>query len=159
MNPWIWQVVVIGGALLLVPAALLLLSLRWGRAAFEADYPHDVRDAMAWILGPAFILSLLSAVLFTTWAWIQDDPSRGYLSAYGVALGVVGMFCLIDLLIVDWLMICWWRPSWVLLPGTADAAGWGDYGYHVRAQFSVKGLSALFGIPAVLAATALLLPH
>ncbi|BBZ05425.1 hypothetical protein MCHIJ_48620 [Mycolicibacterium chitae] len=169
MGSWLWHALVFGGGSLLIPTAILLVCLRWARPAFADDYPPDIQSRMppftrterrlSWVLGPAFILTLLAAVLWTTWSWLDADPARGLLSAYGMALGTAALFCLVDLVLVDWLIICRWRPSWVIIPGTADAAGWGDYGFHLRAQFSGKGLLALFGLPAAVAAVAVLLPR
>ena len=28
------------------------------------------------------------------------------------------IFNLVDLLILDWLIVCWFKPRWVILPGT-----------------------------------------
>ncbi|WP_344783351.1 hypothetical protein [Gordonia caeni] len=41
-----------------------------------------------------------------------------------------------------------------MIPGTQDCAGWGDYGFHLRAQLSPKGLAALLLLPAAIAGVA-----
>lgn len=143
---------------------VLLACLRWGCAGLASDYPEDIQAAMppftrkekvrGAILAGLFLLSLLAVVFFASWMWIHDDPSRGFLSAYGMALASMAVACLLDILIVDWLIICLWRPNWVVIPDTEDCTGWGDYRFHVKAQFTPAALIALFAIPAVLAGIA-----
>jgi hypothetical protein len=167
MRDWLIHLFTTGLLTLLAPTAILLVSLRWGRAAFDTDYPPDIQAEMppfsrrdtvrAWILGPAFILTLLGACFYTAWSWLDADPARTYLDAFGMAFGTFALFALIDLLIIDWLVICFWRPHWVMIPGTENCAGWGDYAFHVKAQFGPKGIVALIGLPAVLAGVATLL--
>lgn len=149
---------------MIVPTVILLLSLRWGRTAFAEDYPPDIRESMpeftsadrirGWIFGPSFVLCLLASVAWTAWSWIDAASGRNYFDAYLMALATFVLFALIDLFVVDWLVICWWRPRWVVIPGTESAAGWGDYRFHVRAQLSPKGIAATFLLPAALAGIA-----
>lgn len=70
------------------------------------------------------------------------------------AFATLVAYCLIDLVIVDWIVLCWWRPSWIVVRGTEEAEGWGDYLFHVREQLSPKGLAAMFGLPLVIAGAA-----
>jgi hypothetical protein len=37
---------------------------------------------------------------------------------FAYAFGVIFLFNLVDLLILDWLIVCWFKPRWVILPGT-----------------------------------------
>lgn len=164
---WFAHVFTVGLLALIAPTALLLVSLRWGRAGFASDYPEDIQNAMpsfsraervrGAIFAAAFLITLLAAAVYVVWSWLQQDPGRGFVAAYLMAVAVVALFCAIDLVVVDWLIICWWRPDWVVIPGTEDCAGWGDYMFHVREQFSPKGIAALLLLPAVLAAVALVL--
>ena len=57
-------------------------------------------------------------------------------------------------MIIDWGVVRWWRPSWILIRGIEETEGWGDYLFRVREQLSQKGLAAMFGIPAVLGGAA-----
>lgn len=63
-------------------------------------------------------------------------------------------FSLIDLVVVDWLVICWWRPRWVVIPGTEDCEGWNDYGFHLRALLTPKGVGANLLLPGPIAVVA-----
>ncbi|GAA5063334.1 hypothetical protein [Nocardia callitridis] len=160
---------VVGTLCLLVPTVILLFSLRWGRAAFAHDYPEDIRAALpafddaevarGRVLGPVFLLALLAAVGTTTWSWLHQNPDHHYGHAYLMALATYILFALIDLIIVDWLIVCAWRPRWVMIPGTENAEGWGDYAFHLRVLLSAKALITTLAIPAVVAGIAIAIPH
>ncbi|TSD62532.1 hypothetical protein [Aeromicrobium piscarium] len=166
MSDWWIHLLGVGGLSLLVPTTVLLASLRWGWTAFAEDYPADVRARLpepsrgevraGWVLGPLFLVTLLAALLVTTATW--PPASERFASAWLMAFGVTALFCLIDMVVVDWLVICAWRPSWVVVRGTEDAEGWGDYAFHLRAQLSVKGLAVLIVLPLLFATIVYLLP-
>jgi hypothetical protein len=149
---------------LLIPTAALLVCARWGKAALAGDFPEDVRALMpdftdderrrGTLFATLFLVSLLATTFIATYSWIDGVRAAGFGQAYGMALATFVAFCLIDLVIVDWIIVCWWRPSWIVIHGTETAAGWGDYMFHVREQLSPKGLAALFGVPLVIAAVA-----
>jgi hypothetical protein len=44
--------------------------------------------------------------------------SRSFWELFAYAFGVLFIFNLVDLLILDWLIVCWFKPSWAILPGT-----------------------------------------
>lgn len=167
MGDWLRHWLGIGLPMILVPLVLLLLTLRWGRPAIASDYPEDIQAAMppftradrigGRMLGPLFLLTLVGACVYTTVTWLTADPSRGYLAAFGMALATFALFAGLDLLVVDWLVICRWRPKWVVIPGTEDCAGWGDYGFHLKEQLRPPGIAALIIVPAAIAGFALLL--
>lgn len=63
------------------------------------------------------------------------------------------LFAVLDILIVDWLIICTLRPRRLVYPGTEDCAGWHDYGFHVREQLrtrAVVGASQMYELAHVL---------
>ncbi len=156
---WWSHLLSVGGLSLLVPTAILLLCLRWGWTGLAEDYPADVRALLpdptpgeVWagrVLGPAFLLTLVGAVLVTVASW--PPAQERFVSAWLMAFGVTVLFCLIDLVVVDWLVICAWRPRWVVVRGTENAAGWGDYAFHLRAQLAPKGLAVLVVLPLLFA--------
>lgn len=160
MTEWWSHLLVTGSVLLVVPTAVLVLSLRWGWPAFEEDYPDDVRALLpeptraeklgGGVLGVAFLISLLTTLVVTTATW--PAAQTDFRAAWLMALGAVVLFCLIDLVFVDWILICTWRPAWVMPRGTESAPGWGDHGFHLRAQLAPKGLAVLAVGPLVLAA-------
>ena len=38
----------------------------------------------------------------------------------------------VDLIIMDFLIVCTLRPKWVVLPGTDGCLGYGDYFFHFK---------------------------
>jgi len=42
------------------------------------------------------------------------------------------VFNIVDLLILDWLVICTITPRFIVLPGTEGMSGYKDYGFHFR---------------------------
>ena len=66
-----------------------------------------------------------------------------------MTFAVAVMFALFDMFIIDWLVICTWRPQRLVFPGTEDCAGWRDYGFHVKEQLRPRGILALV-IPSLL---------
>jgi len=44
--------------------------------------------------------------------------SHSFWELFAYAFGVLFIFNLVDLLILDWLIVCWFKPRWVVLPGT-----------------------------------------
>jgi len=64
-------------------------------------------------------------------------------------------FNLVDLLVVDWLVICWWTPRFLVFPGTEGHPAYKDYGFHARA--SLRGTGLLVLVSATMAAVAWLM--
>lgn len=161
---WLEHFLGVALPLLLLPTVALFACAVWGRAALAGDYPADVRALMpefsaaerrrGTVLATFFLVALVGTVFVATYTWIDGAPASGFLQAYGMAFATLFAFCLIDLVILDWIVLCWWRPSWVVIPGTESAEGWGDYVFHVREQLSPTGLAAMFGLPLVIAGAA-----
>jgi hypothetical protein len=42
------------------------------------------------------------------------------------------IFNLVDLLILDWLIVCWFKPRWVILPGTEHIVIPNPYLHHFK---------------------------
>ena len=68
------------------------------------------------------------------------------LSLFLNTFGVVFIFNLVDLLLLDWLMFCFITPSFVIIPGTEGMKGYKDYGYHFRAFLKGTILSVVAGL-------------
>lgn len=84
--------------------------------------------------------------------------SGGALNFQDIALStfiIFMVFNLVDLLLIDWLLVVTIRPSFVMLPGTENLAGYGDYGYHFRAF--LKGTVGGLGLSLIVAGVAVVL--
>ena len=52
----------------------------------------------------------------------------------------------VDLLIVDWLIVCTIRPKVIVPPGTENCAGWKDYGFHFKGFLHGSVYMSLFAL-------------
>lgn len=48
------------------------------------------------------------------------------------SFGILMIFNLVDLLIIDWLIFCWITPRFVVIPSTEGMKGYKDYKIHLR---------------------------
>jgi hypothetical protein len=62
------------------------------------------------------------------------------------AFGVFFLFNLVDLLILDWLIICTFRPRWVALPGAEHIVIAKPYLQHFKGFLIGTGGSVIVGI-------------
>jgi hypothetical protein len=44
--------------------------------------------------------------------------SHFFWELFAYVFGVLFIFNVVDLLILDWLILCWFEPRWAILPGT-----------------------------------------
>jgi hypothetical protein len=128
------------------------------------DYPPDVRERfgpmserakkqrrLAGI--PVFLILVATlAVAAVRFARISGEESTFLAVLLGV-FTVLLVFNVVDLLVLDWLIFVTIRPGIVVLPGTEDAEGYGDYGFHFRAF--LKGVVGSFAASLVIAGIAL----
>ena len=62
----------------------------------------------------------------------QRPASIPAISKFAYAFGVFLIFNLVDLLIPDWLIVCWLKPHWVILAGTEHIAIPNPYLHHFK---------------------------
>jgi hypothetical protein len=126
------------GALLSVVASTYLpLLLRFNPRIFLGHYPKQIREIvppksekeqrMSILLG-LLIGAPFAAALFWRTATLK---SRSFWELFAYAF-VLFMFNLVDLLILDWLIVCWVKPHWVILPGTEHIEVPNPYLHHFK---------------------------
>jgi hypothetical protein len=124
-------------------SALLLATALINPEMLVNDYPPDIRERFGIIGTRAKRQRSVSALLFLAWTFggliltLRGAAALagGALTFWQAALTVFvlfGMFNLIDLLILDWLIFVKICPARFVLPGTAGMAGYKDYGFHFR---------------------------
>ena len=97
--------------------------------------------------GVPLILLLVGSPFTSALLWradMQAGPSFWELAAH--AFGVIFIFNLFDLLILDWLILCRFTPRWVLLPGAEHIAVPKPYYQHFKGFLSGTIVAALVGI-------------
>lgn len=140
-----------------VAAAVLLAVLAYAPYGFLHDFPDDIREAAApptpaqrragIVGGAVFMLTLLAALATPPITWGLAHPDTSWWSLSAMAVVGLAVFALVDLVIIDWLVICSLRPRVLLLTGTGHCAGWSDYGFHLRETLRPRALALfpLFG--------------
>ena len=131
--------VVRDGALLsVVVSTYLLVLLRFNPRLFLRHYPKEIREVvppksekerrMSVLLGLLIGVPLISLLLWRT----ATLESHSFWELFAYAFGVLFMFNLVDLIILDWLIVCWLEPRWVILPGTEHIAIPNPYVHHFK---------------------------
>jgi len=156
------------GAFLALVVSIYLMAMMWynPRLFFnKGDYPDDVLEmappktkaekCLAAILGIPLLLFTVAVPLAST--VILERESSGAASFWVLflnAFGVLMVFNLVDFFILDCLLFCTITPSFMVVPGTEGAAGYKDYGFHVKAHargmlWVVLGAAVIAGIVAL----------
>ena len=121
-----------------VASTYLLLLLRFNPRIFLGHYPEEIRQIVpprskkerrtALLLGMLIGAPVMSALLWRT----ATLGSRSFWDLFAYAFGVLFIFNLVDLLILDWLIVCWFRLRWAILPGTEHIAVPNPYLHHFK---------------------------
>lgn len=104
------------------------------------SFPDVIQDAVPpktvgekWltaIYGIGTILALL--VVPTAYATIYGAESYATIWVHVFAIAMI--FNVVDLVLIDWLLICLLTPKWTIVPGTENPPaynGYKDYGFHL----------------------------
>lgn len=83
---------------------------------------------MSIFLGLLIGVPFASALLWRT----ATLGSHSFWDLFAYAFGVLFIFNLVDLLILDWLIVCWLEPRWVILPGTEYIVVPKQYLHHFK---------------------------
>ena len=73
---------------------------------------------MSILLGLLIGAPLASALLWRT----ATLGSHSFWEHFAYAFGVLFIFNLVDLVILDWLIVCWFKPRWIIIPGMISPA-------------------------------------
>jgi len=126
---------------ILLSTIILLLLLKSPRIFLEG-YPDSIRSCVPpktklekrWSLyyGIPFLSVLVLYPLLIGWQ-LEGLNNDGFMSLVVLIWGILLVFNLFDLLIIDWLLICVITPKFVIIPGTEGNKGYNDYGFHFLA--------------------------
>jgi hypothetical protein len=121
-----------------VASTCLIALLRFNPRIFLRHYPREIRE----IVPPksekerqlSILLGLLIGVpLASALVWrVATLGSRSFWELFAYAFGVLFIFNLVDLLVLDWLIACWLEPRWVILPGTEHVVIPKQYLHHFK---------------------------
>lgn len=157
---WWGHTLTYGSIAVLLSGAVLLAVVFLRPYELIDDYPEDIRQAApaptagqkraGLISGTVFVIVLFASITAVVWAWGAQPPEASFLELALMTFALSVMFALFDLLIIDWLIICTWRPKALVYPGTEDCAGWRDYSFYVKEQLQPKALLVLVGATSVI---------
>lgn len=151
------------GSVAVVACGAVLIAVEFAAPyAFLNDYPADIRERApkptaaqrrAGVVGGiAFVLALMAGIGGVVWTWGAAHPDAGFLELALMALVIATLFAIFDIVVIDWLIICTWRPRRLVYPGTEDCAGWRDYGFHVKEQLRPRALLVLLAASSAIGA-------
>lgn len=105
------------------------------------EYPEDIKEKttlkeptakqkrQAKLYGGAASIALF-AVLAAFPVLFFHDSAVGFLRVFFYTWIIAFTWNVVDLLIMDWLLVCTITPDWLILPGTEGCAGYKDYRFH-----------------------------
>jgi len=127
-----------GALLSLVGSTYLLALLRFNPRIFLRHYPKEIREIVppksarerriSLLLGLLIGAPITSALLWRT----ATLGSHSFWELFAYAFGVLFIFNLVDLLILDWLIVCCLKLRWVILPGTEHIVIPNPYLHHFK---------------------------
>lgn len=134
------------GALLSVLASLVVMGAVTFNPRFALkDLPRDIRDSVppltrretlqAWFFFLPFLALVLGIPVLSALGLDAEGVAGVSFGALFVhILGVLLVFFVVDLVVLDWLIYCTITPRRLVIPGTEGMAGYKDYRHHLRAH-------------------------
>ena len=138
--------ILLHGAILSGVCSLLIMSAVYFNPRFaRSDLPRDIQDATPPLTRKEKLQALAFTVPFFALcigiplvsALTLESPSNGdvpFLALFIHIFGVIFVFNLVDLFILDWLIYCRITPRFIVIPGTEGFAGYKDFGHQFRAH-------------------------
>ncbi|MBK8900441.1 MAG: nitroreductase [Anaerolineaceae bacterium] len=140
--------------------AVIFSSLYVNPEIWVHDAPPDIQEKFGpksrkakWqtiLFGVPFMLILFGGVVHSTRQLKQQMGGHlPFKMAFWHAYGLLLYFWLFDLVIIDWLWLVTFKPSFALIPGTEGMAGYDNYSFHLKAALpALPGMA----IPALIIA-------
>ncbi|MCC7252484.1 hypothetical protein [Hyphomicrobium sp.] len=157
------SIIVTGLAPSAVLTVLIFISLWHEPRIWLHDAPQSLQDkvppkterevALTWAYSVLFLPLFFGVPILSTVRLLGRNPGLGFWSGFANAAGIVLVFGLVDLVLIDWLVVCWLTPSFLVIPGTEGAAEYKDYGFHAVGFLIGLPLMAATGLIAALIAT------
>ncbi|MGH1299854.1 nitroreductase [Bacillus pretiosus] len=140
MNPF-EQMMYVGVIMSIVLSVMILGSLYCNPRLSLTEYPKDIQK----VVFPKSIYekkqtiyfniaynAILFGTPFVSTYILHKHEKLLYIDAYLHTFGILMIFNLVDLFILDWLIFCWITPKFVVIPSTEGMKGYKDYKFHLR---------------------------
>jgi hypothetical protein len=134
--------IIVGVIISVALTGLILTSLYFTPSIWRGDAPKEMQEAMApltaeekriramWVvpvLAIAFLVPMAAALWYET-AYGQ----LSFLEAYVFLWLAFMVFNVIDLVLIDWLIIVRWQPSWIHMPEVTHLNYLNNYNFHFQ---------------------------
>lgn len=141
----------------LLLSGIIFLIVKKNPRIFLSGYPGSIRNIVpgatkeekqqaVWF-NIAFIAIMVGYPLIAGW-YYQHQKTAGFWQLLLFIWGILFVFNLFDLIIIDWLIICIITPDMFVIPGTKGARGYKDFRFHFIAF--LKGIFITLAMAAVL---------
>ena len=152
-----YKLLVDGLTLSILASIVIGITLGINPRIMLQDYPKDVQalappktpreKQLANLIGIPFLMLVVGFPFISTWALKQANRLNvSFPILFLNAFGVIWIFNLFDLLVLDWLIVCTFTPKFAIIPGTEGAAGYKDYVFHFRGFLFGTVLSIIGGL-------------
>ncbi|PFV82355.1 nitroreductase [Bacillus sp. AFS059628] len=140
MNPF-EQMIYVGVIMSIVLSVLILGSLYYNPRLSLTEYPKDIQklvfpksihEKKQTIYFNIAYNAILFGTPFVSTYILHKHEKLLYIDAYIHAFGILMIFNVVDLFILDWLIFCWITPRFVVIPTTEGMKGYKDYKFHLR---------------------------
>lgn len=143
----------------LIVSVLILLSYKHQPRIWLHQYPKEMQDRVAaktdaekqltrlWGIPIGVCLYLLPLIMVLV---RHQFNHFGYTDAFLYLWIMALTFNLVDLLILDWLISVYWRPTWMQLKGAESMQHMENYGFHFKGFVHGLWLATLFAAVAAL---------
>ncbi|OWT50090.1 nitroreductase [Bacillus sp. K2I17] len=140
MNPF-EQMMYVGVIMSIVLSVMILGSLYYNPRLSLTEYPKDIQKVVfpksihekkqTIYFNIAYNAILFGTPVVSTYI-LHKHEKLLYVDAYLHTFGILMIFNLVDLFIIDWLIFCWITPRFVVIPSTEGMKEYKDYKFHLR---------------------------
>lgn len=150
--------ILLHGTILAGLGSLLLMSAVYSNPRFaRRGLPRDIKEKVPpltkqekrsalFFAIPFFVLVIGGPFLSGLSLAIQAHGAVSFLGIAVHVFGVMFVFNLVDLVLLDWLIYCTITPRFVVIPGTEGMSGYKDHVYHLRAHVGGTGLQVILAL-------------
>jgi hypothetical protein len=149
--------IILNGIILSILASLIIVGTLYVKPRLLLQrYPKDVQRMVpakteeekmrTRMVGILFVLVLLAVPLVSTLALKKGVADLSFAAAFGNAFGILTVFNLVDLFIIDWLLFVRIRPRFLVIPGSEGAKGYDDFAFHAKGFLTGTVWAAIAGI-------------
>ena len=146
-----------GALLSLVVSTYLLVLLRFNPRMFLKHFPKEIREIvppksekerrMSILLGVPLGLLFIGSTFASALLWrASAQGSLSFWELFAHIFGLFFLFNLVDLLILDWLIVCRFTPRWLIIPGTEHIVMPKEYLYHFKGFLIGAVVSVIGGL-------------